>query len=284
MNETLTLAGSEEEAWCLLSRKTNHIKDKIHRIESKLDEDLEKYVSPKMEIMRSLTLSAAEKKSRILAIESALKHWQDCSAMKNQISEIRRISGQLKLDIETERRRLDEAKERILELSEMFDSVMNYYKQPWYKSGRINRDNYLPVVNGLAFENLSAGSGGLPTLVNGAYHLAGIIFSIVWKEAIAPKFLIVDSPRKNLGTKKGDKNANARIYDHYRMLSSTYEDNFQIIVVDNDAPSGFADFVRLKLSYDDPLIPGIEHPGEGKVKIIGGEETLDESGQLGLLD
>ncbi len=201
--------------------------------------------------------------------------------MRDGIAEKKGIVERLKQEIKMERYRLDEARERITELSEMFCSVMEYYHQPWYKSGRIDRDNYLPVVNGLPFEDLTAGSGGLPTLVNGAYHLAGLIFSILRKESLIPRFLIIDSPRKNLGAKRDDKNANAQVYRHYRMLSGTYGDNFQLIVVDNEVPSGFADFVELTLSYDAPLIPGVEHPGEGKVETIG-DDAEEGSSQLSL--
>lgn len=282
IHETQELRNEEQEVAQGHSETVGAIKEEIRLVESDLDDRITQYVSPKMEVMKSLVQRISEKKSRIQAIVQALKHWEEHSLMRDNIAKSEQRHKNLIADIEMERYRLDEARERIKELSDVFSSIMDYYKLRWYKSGRIDRESYLPIVNGFSLEDITAGSGGLPTLINGAYHLASLVFAILHGESLVPKFLIIDSPRKNLGNMKDDKQASVRVYNYYRTLLDTYGNKFQLIVADNDIPVGYSEFVSLRLTYDNPLVPGIEHPGEGNVKLIGEDDENGES-QLSLI-
>ena len=79
--------------------------------------------------------------------------------------------------------RLDEAKAarqagraRIDALSDAFDEILRQLEEPWYEPSHIDPDSYLPLVGGRGLEEL--GSGGMKTLVNDAYFLAGLTYAL----------------------------------------------------------------------------------------------------------
>ena len=63
------------------------------------------------------------------------------------------------------------------------------------------------------------------------------------------------------------------IYRQIIALNDVYGGRFQLLIADNDPPPtpiGYSSAIHL--DYDHPLVPGVDHPGEGVEQVAGGEE------------
>lgn len=162
----------------------------------------------------------------------------------------------------------EQAMTRVEELSEAFDEILQELKLPWYQPSEIDRKTYLPMVGGKRLEDLS--SGGMKTLVNDAYFLAGLSYALrAPNETLLPSLMLIDTPRKNFGSNPDDTQASQRVYRWMRRLQVSYGNAFQLIVADNDIPAEAEQFNVMSFSYEEPLIDDLAHPGPEQVKTIG---------------
>jgi hypothetical protein len=139
---------------------------------------------------------------------------------------------------------------------------------PWYEASHIDSTTYLPMVGGKRLEELS--SGGMKTLVNDAYFLAGLTYALrVPAETYLPPMMLIDTPRKNFGADEDDASAAVRIYNWIGRLRDSYgSSRFQLIIADNDIPAEARDFHAIRLSYARPLLDDLPHPGPELVSTL----------------
>ena len=114
----------------------------------------------------------------------------------------------------------------------------------------------------------------MKTLVNDAYHLAALRYALVYADSLMPLLQVIDSPRKNLGSGPEDRVLSENLYRRIRVLQDAFNDSFQMIVADNDAPDIAREFSTTLLGYENPSIPFADHPGPEHVQSIG-SEALD---------
>jgi hypothetical protein len=176
---------------------------------------------------------------------------------------------------------LAEGSSRIGELSQLFDEILSGLRDPWYHEAYIDNENYLPVVDGEEFDMLSV-AGARKTLVNVAYHLANLGMSLSHIEEVkTPTFLVIDSPRKNVGGGAWDRAVVEAVYRRLAAFSVAQAEpsfeGFQIIIADNELPVSAKSWIgrEIALDYENPFVPGISHPGKGRVDTIGGELTQE---------
>lgn len=168
--------------------------------------------------------------------------------------------------LEANRRRVDE-------FSEVFDLEMRELHFAGYEHAEVDRSTYLPAVNGDTFDKLSVG-GARKTLANVGYFLALLGYNLSSREVALPDLLMIDSPRKNLGNTPDDIAAGVRIYYRLGVLAQAYP-QAQILLADNGVPNLDPQTRKLlnlvQLSYEQPLLRDVPHPGPGAVPTIGGE-------------
>ena len=124
------------------------------------------------------------------------------------------------------------------------------------------------MVGGKRLEELS--SGGMKTLINDAYFLAGLTYALrAPAETRLPPLILIDTPRKNFGSDVDDASAAVRIYNWIRRLQDSYgAERFQLIIADNDVPSEARSLHEIRLSYSKPLIDDLPHPGPEAVQTL----------------
>jgi hypothetical protein len=89
-----------------------------------------------------------------------------------------------------------------------------------------------------------------------------------------PQLLVLDTPRKNLGSNPNDKDMGGRIYQRIRTLVDASRDEVQFIIADNDLPDD-ADWIKAhRFTYDQPLLPHVLHPGE-EAALTGQLDTVE---------
>jgi hypothetical protein len=165
----------------------------------------------------------------------------------------------LKERASAKRATLATARERVDELSATFAEILKRFTLPWLETAEVDRDTYLPRVNGRSLRDLS--SGGMKATANVAYYMAILVTALRDREVLTPRFLMLDSIRKDYGGGEKDLARAERIYDYLRTLQDMQHTpgalaaDFQLIVVDNDLPKPFETaFNTIPIDPDRPLI------------------------------
>jgi len=265
LEETRELLEEDNSRYRRLQLQEAELEAAIDAEQTQLDERTREYVTPRFEEIESVSARNAELRVRYDVVDRAMRGWEQYRLLERNLSdlqgELRFVERSLR-DAKTE---LEARRERVGVLSDLFDELLRFFRLPWYQSASIDRRTYLPVVNGQSPEELL--SSGMRTIVNDAYHLAGLTYTLT-HQTLLPAFLIIDSPRKNLGSDPDDTAISFQIYRHFQRMAGAYGDQFQLIVADNDVPAAMGYLTSITLDYDSPLIPDVEHPGEGQVETI----------------
>jgi hypothetical protein len=84
--------------------------------------------------------------------------------------------------------------------------------------------------------------------------------------------LLIDTPRKGIGSGKQDSATGQKVYDRIASILTAYGAKIQIIVADNDLPRSLDRRFRvIELDYENPLIADVAHPGPDAVETIGSD-------------
>jgi AAA domain-containing protein len=258
--EARDLLEKDEDEVRVLRVEVDLLEQEILATEGVLARTQEQYVGPQFEAIAAASAAVVEADGRRRRILDLLEYWKQHKALLAQIRELESARFEVARRLEGVRAELLGRREGLHELSDLFKEIVEHTQLPWYQEARIDDRTYLPIVNNGSFEGLS--SGGMKTVVNVAYHLALLTHGLVHSDLLIPGLLIVDSPAKNLGVSKNDRDQADRLYRRIAALAAAYEQPFQVIVADNDPPSVSLPVARrIDLSYERPLIPGVTHPG-----------------------
>ena len=250
------------------ARTVEELQESVTRARARADEEARNSVAPFVDRVAQLSEELGLLRGQQAATRQSLRLHAQFAARRAQLQELLRDQGALTARLQTVRSELEVGRARIDELSEAFDEILKDFRLPWYEKGYIDSTTYLPMVGGKRLEELS--SGGMKTLVNDAYFLAGLTYALrVPSETHLPLLSIIDTPRKNFGSHPDDRRAADRIYRWLRRLQDRYSAGaFQLIVADNDVPTEAAEFPTRRLSYDKPLIDDLPHPGPDAVETL----------------
>ncbi|MFF3057017.1 AAA family ATPase [Streptomyces sp. NPDC057909] len=233
-----------------------------------LERGTSELITPRLEQVQFLAMTVARLEARMESLEASTARWSNYFSALESADESKEAANQVGVKESALQDTLSANQSRIGELSVIFDTIVSDLNLPWYRSAGIDQNTYLPVVNGQEFDQLSVG-GARKTLVNLAYHLANLQYAMSHESVLFPTLLIADSPRKNIGQTDEDARMGGAIYRQFAELQQGQGDLFQLIVADNSLPSAFVgQFSQIHLTYENPLVPGVTHPGEG-VETIG---------------
>lgn len=274
--ETEAILGLDSEQLAQFEQEADIVESNLL---SEIRRSTESASRPDLVELESIAVASARLTGARLALESldaSEARWRSCLSLAEEAKELEktakdmaRSESELKLELSRNSVRLDE-------LSNLFSDILSGLNDPWFREGRIDPNDYLPVVNGESFDMLAVG-GGRKTIVNFAYHLANLYMSISLRsEMTLPTLQIIDSPRKNVGSDVLDGSVVSAIYKRLRTLQDASRDGFQVIFVDNDMPADARRWVttHIALDYDDPLVPGVRHGGEAELPL--GSEGTEE--------
>lgn len=168
------------------------------------------------------------------------------------------------------RRELKEERAKLADRDSLVEVLEGYVFEALLASGfpalrrgdelRINRRNWMAYIlpqgdESLAYTLSGAGSGGKKTLFNICYAVA--IHRLVQEKSLPlPRFLIIDSPMKNIGTEV-NKDIFVAFYNYLYSLMSSSMRGTQLVIIDTElsAPRVALDFTeRLMIAGD------IDHP------------------------
>ncbi|MCW2983432.1 MAG: sle [Conexibacter sp.] len=236
-------------------------------IRNLMDERAATAVTPFVEELSALSAEAARLHERRDAVRGRISRYEHLEALRTETARIAAEQDRKEALLAEAIRGREEARHRVGDLSANFTDILERIDPPWYENSRIDDRTYLPAVNGGPLEGNSA---GVKTMINDAYYLANLTTALQQPAAVLlPGFLIIDSPQKNFGSNKADRDSGRRVYSRIDVLRAEYGENVQIIIADNDLPTEFRkNFRVVKLSYEKPLLEAVAHPGEGKVETV----------------
>jgi hypothetical protein len=184
------------------------------------------------------------------------------TAQTGRLNDLRAQKAEIEQDIDSHRASVSMADENIEALEGRILDYLTRLHVPQLGellTVRINRQNYLPEVSTRTFDELS--SQGLKTLVNVAHALAHHTVAID-RDLPLPGLLVLDGVSANSGKEGFEGDRIVDMYELFDEVASTYGDQLQLIVVDNDLPpevsDKLADSIVLTLSQSDRLVGGPE--------------------------
>jgi AAA domain len=245
------------------------------RLQAQIDERTRRYVSPLFEMIARTSARIAAAEARLEAIDRARTHWAKHRELSAQVRSLELQINGVNTDIAEAKARFQSRRQRVGVMSSLFDEIVAFLQPPWYTPpARIDERDYLPVINNGDFDALS---GGEKTVMNVAYHLTLLSYALRDGMTNLPYFLILDSPRKNVGFIRDDRSLVQRMYRRFEAFRGVYGDGYQLIIADNDVPTDVTVHfsTRTQLTYDRPLIPDFDHPGPGRVETIGPGDKPD---------
>jgi hypothetical protein len=269
--EVSDLAAHAEQELTTVVEEARSTEFQVTALERAIDTRTRGYVSALFEEVAEVTSNIAKAESEQSSVERALSVWAAYESRRADVLRLESELGAVEARLAELREELSARRRRVEEISELFDETIRFFELPWYESARIDPQTYLPIVNGTGFRELS--SGGMKTAVNVAYHIALLTYALRQGTTRLPYFLIIDSPRKNLGSSGEDVAMANRMYRRLKALVDTYGSRLQLILADNDTLRIETPLNNvISLSYDRPFVPDLAHPGPENVVTIGSDK------------
>lgn len=238
-----------------------------------LDHVTAEAVAPRFQEIELLSASRARALADQEHVRNLLVFWQELHSLEEEVHRLDSEQHRLEQAIAAARIRREARRVVLDELATLFEETVLDLRVPWAHSATIDPVNYLPLVNNERFESLAV-AGGTKTIVTVAYHLTLLAHALAHRDTLLPQLLVLDTPRKNLGSNPNDKDMGGRIYQRIRTLVDASPDDVQFIIADNDLPDD-ADWIKAhRFTYDQPLLPHVLHPGE-EAALTGQLDTVE---------
>ena len=266
--ETDGLLYEATESTDAIDRDIDELESAARATRLRLGHQASEAVAPFVESIAQLTAEVAGLEERRRAIEATIKQFAQLEHLRAESAKLADEQAAKERQLAVARAARDHARERVGDFSTNFTQTIERFEPPC--SSHIDTKTYLPVVDDSGLEGKSA---GVKTLINDAYYLANLMTALQQQEAIhLPGFLMIDSPRKNFGHGLQDRNAGDRVYSTIDAIRAANGDDLQILIADNDLPKKWRKPFRvISLSYDEPLVARLRHPGRESV------QTLDQT-------
>ncbi|MFE9952400.1 hypothetical protein ACFYRJ_33605 [Streptomyces sp. NPDC005531] len=228
-----------------------------------LDAQTRDVVAPRFDAIASSSARVAALAASIDAVTQLRDAWARARSIAQEVKDLRATRKGVQVAVKTRSLALAAREQLVEDLSQEFFTLLTELHLPWeMRTAIIDPKTYLPVIDGTAFDSLQASGGGIKACVSIAYSLALLEFGLTHPDVLVPSLLIIDSPRKALGSNADDQERGNRIYDRFKALADAYGDPVQLIIADNDtAPIPSDTFSTISLDYNQPTVPGVTHPG-----------------------
>lgn len=224
----------------------------LHIKQRELDHLRNHYISPFIEQIQQINYEIGNVTNNLDQIDNNLAMINQFSKINETILEEQKLHDQLQDKIKSLQQGQATREEVIRKLSKLFGEILEAFSFPKLSDAFIKESDYLPYVRGVKYDEL--GSGGAVTMNTMAYFLAIALLESDNKNHLG--FLIIDSPRKNLGADPKDEeefkdeeifNSIIRYFISVSNRNVSEEtknvtENLQLIIINN----GYPDFLEKK--------------------------------------
>lgn len=231
----------------------------LHRrteLGEQLDHATATYITDQAERIRAVAAQQARLEEHLARIDDALALHIRLQGQRERIAELEREQEDLSSRIAASRHSNGIVQERLNRLDDAFEATLRDFDVPRFDKrpgSRINRETYMPIVDGRSFTDLQ--SQGVGVLVNVAHVLAHQRVALHSEGIPLPNLLIIDGISSNVGHEGIDLERLRRMYATLLASATEHIDQLQIIVTDNDSPPIDGIHRALELSDTDRLVP-----------------------------
>lgn len=242
-NELLKFIDAEDRKYDTIIHETHELKSALSEAEIELHHLSQGYIDPLMEQIEYINYEIGLKNRRLFELEKNLRMFQEVDRLNEIFKKKEKSIELLKSNIKALAANAVDKQTLIETLSNTLHDILEAFEYPKLSTAYIDDKRYLPYVRGRKYDDIGSLAG--VTLITMAYYLALLIVGSA-ERYYHPNLLIIDSPRKNLGTQntnddeefKDEKIFNATIRCLYNTAESR-KDEIQMIVVNN----GYPDFL-----------------------------------------
>lgn len=223
----------------------------LQKLEFELDHLRKEYVSPFIEQIERFNFEIGSLKNRINEMENSLLVINNFHKLNQKIIYEKGIFQTIKDQIRLTEAKANDKESVIKDLSENFYGILSKFSFPKLSEAYLD-DKYLPYVRGVKYDQL--GSLGAVTMVTMAYFLS-ILIKGIEDNNHHPGLLIIDSPRKNLGSdsKDDDEFKDEAIFNsiikYFIYINKIYGNELQLIIINNGHPE-FLDDIFITKKFD----------------------------------
>lgn len=197
------------------------------------------YVNPYIEQIEFLNYEIGKANRQLEEMDFNLKMLEEHERLQKLLRGKEEDIQGIKKNINTLKSEHNDKNEIVKQISAQFNQLLKEFKFPKLDYGYIDEKNYLPHVRNRKYSDL--GSLGGVTLIVIAYYLSMLKVAISMDEGYHLKFLMIDSPRKNLGVDASqeefrDEEIFDSIINSLIKLNKESGKDMQLIVVNNGYP------------------------------------------------
>ena len=242
----------EEERKKTIQKDLKRLEKIIKEKEAELNHLTEGYVNAHLEKIESLNYEVGKANRQLEEMDFSLK-------MLEEHERLQKLLRGMEKDIEGIRKNISILKEERSDKSDVikmvtteFNQLLKKFEFPKLDYGYIDETSYLPYVRNRKYNDLGSLGGVTPIVL--AYYLSIMKAGISRKDSFYLMFLMIDSPRKNLGIDASqeefrDEKIFNSIVNTFMEMDKDYKEKIQLIVVNN----GYPDFLPreyIKVEFD----------------------------------
>ncbi len=255
VDETNQLIQSRQEALKKLREEVNSEQNRRRRLGEELDFLQSSYVSDASSRLTEAATLRATAQNNVERLTDYLQLYKRLEQFAGDKAKLEAEKESLEAQLDDRSARKESAETAIKTLEEEFRNILMRLALPNFlnpENSFIDRETYLPLVDGRRFDTLS--SPGLEIFINFAHAIAHHRTAIKLGLPL-PNILFIDGLTSNIGKEGYDVDRVNRAYDYLVELSAELGNKLQVIVSDGLIPTQAEPFVRLRLSEDDRLVP-----------------------------
>jgi hypothetical protein len=255
LEETRELAATRQERLRTLESEMKPALQQRDVLGIELDERLSTYISDSAAELQRLAEERGSLDQQIKRLKDYLELYAKRDAIVIRQSAIEEREAELLSQLEDAKAKRADVEERIRVLEKHFTRYLREMALPEFLSkpeGTINRQTYLPMVNGRAFEELQ--SEGLSIEVNVAHALAHHATALELG-LVLPGILMIDGASGGFGDAGLDPKRVEAIYGQIVQTCHEADGRLQVIAVDTKLPNVAEGHVVLELSESNRLVP-----------------------------
>jgi hypothetical protein len=254
INETRELSKTHDQTASRLRLQAEEVQRAREEAGRQLDFHTRSYLSDAAEALKQQAAGRAGLLANITRYKDYLEIFERISETESEIRKLEEDADTLRAQLQSVSDRQSEAGARIRYLDRVFRGILKEFNIPHVgdpEATFIDRDSYLPVIDGRPFDALY--SPGLIVQVNVAHalahHLTALHFGIP-----LPGILIIDGLTRNLGNTGLSPERKHRMYEFLIHISKLYGDSLQLIIADDEVPDFAEPYVRVALTEEDRLV------------------------------
>ncbi|MCX4832494.1 hypothetical protein OG746_27520 [Streptomyces sp. NBC_01016] len=238
----------------------------VEKLTATLEERTAQRVTPRLQAFSDASARRAIARTRQEHLENALQQWDRVADIEGEVENLRSDQERLKVNVAARKSALESHKANVLNAIEReFNNTIKGLKIAAVETSGLDKESYLPIINGKVFTKAMMSGGGSMTAMQIAYWTS--LMTVAEKAGVPyPSILVIDGPRLALDPASPTCKA---IYQRLVRGVSDPPDAVQFIVADNEIPAEYhGDFARIGFDYGHATVSTVRHPGQGHVAVI----------------